>query len=394
MSLLTLLRARQQAASATQRMNFDFVNAVFEGNIGALNFTRPSIAVATDNNGHLTEVTADNPRFDNDVDGNPLGLLLEPSATNLITYSDFENMDITTPAGIGAWEPDPGTPSTTYTQVTWDRVGPYKAITLNHTDPNERSWLNYRPTLPPGTYTVSVYVDLARTNLSAPNEGENPIVLEMAGPNINNQAARLNDVDPNTGRVTVTTTATGTGDALIRFCVAREFDTTGTITFAAPQLEVNGYASSFIPTQNLEATRAADSLAINLDALTSINNGVTVRTRNAMLRTSGGILNITNAGNTIAADTDGLNVTFETQFGTQTVGPYNATQSVAISLDGTNATLANNGTTQVVPYPVAPGGTLIIGDDYTIGNIRPQHVKDFTIWTPNLSEAETGALTT
>jgi hypothetical protein len=56
-------------------------------------FTRSSVATVTDSLGVIRTVASDVPRFDHDpVTGESLGLLMEESRTNLITYSDrFDN---------------------------------------------------------------------------------------------------------------------------------------------------------------------------------------------------------------------------------------------------------------------------------------------------------------
>ena len=67
-------------------LNLDFANS--KKLDSRINFVRGSTATYTDESGIIRTAAQDEARFDHDSDGNSLGLLIEESRTNLVTYSE------------------------------------------------------------------------------------------------------------------------------------------------------------------------------------------------------------------------------------------------------------------------------------------------------------------
>ena len=64
-----------------------------------ITFSRDSIGTYVDENGVIQSAAVDEARFDHDIDGNSLGLLIEESRTNSLTYSEGPNWTITGATG-------------------------------------------------------------------------------------------------------------------------------------------------------------------------------------------------------------------------------------------------------------------------------------------------------
>jgi hypothetical protein len=87
----TVLNVVSNRASIRPTLLLDFAKTKFMD--PRVTFTRSSVATVTDSLGVIRTVASDVPRFDHDpITGESLGLLMEESRTNLITYSD--NFDV------------------------------------------------------------------------------------------------------------------------------------------------------------------------------------------------------------------------------------------------------------------------------------------------------------
>jgi hypothetical protein len=221
--------------------------------LNVITATRAGTATFTDVNGNIATAPANTVRVDH-VDGVPM-ILVEPSATNLITYSeDFSQSfwtknDITLSSGFSA--PD----------------GSMNASKLVADSANS-SIFNAFTVASGTTYSLSFYLKTISGSL------ETTIGLGSPGfPQNEGEGGRYKNitVTDEWQRFTLTSTADASADTGISFGGFNGFSTGEEVYIWGAQLET-GVATSYIPTSGSTAQRAADDLVISGSDFTDAYN--------------------------------------------------------------------------------------------------------------------------
>ena len=231
-----------------------------------ITFTRASTGTYTDESGIIRTAAANEARFDHDGDGNSLGLLIEESRTNSLTYSEeFDNAawtkTRTTITANAATAPDGTTTAdklirgtdnsinvvyqtvslaaTTYTLSVFAKKGEYNFCTLNL--PNNEGWNSDRwvsVNLADGSYTTSASAPTS-TSVVAYQNGWYRISITHAA--------------------TATVTRGGYIEARSSAGYGNQAgDGTSGIYIWGAQIETGSFPTSYIPTSGSTVTRSAD----------------------------------------------------------------------------------------------------------------------------------------
>lgn len=216
-----------------------------------ITFARNSAAATLDKNGKLIQVAIDEPRFGHDEDGTPLGLVIEPSATNRCTNNNVNPVNTTgfSISGTG----------------TLSVVDDSAALAAAGLDLICTSGMVFKAQATTGSaFTVSIPGTVANTSAKS-------ISLYARGEGIGNQTA-----DIHLGGTTLGIAPAG--GSYVRYkhqnltpdSGSREFtivvEGNETLYFILNQLEDGAYCSSVIPVSGASVTRPADRAT-----LTNIN---------------------------------------------------------------------------------------------------------------------------
>lgn len=240
-------------------LTLDCVNAS-AGALNGYNFTRASTGTFVNRSGRVVTATANTPRFDHDlVTGQPLGLLLENRATNLLLHSN-----VTTETGwtIGA--------NTTRVGATTAPDGSQNA-SIYRSNATSNSFVNQPVAfLENTTYTVSVY---ARLIAGAPTLGNLFLIARdsdgVAGTLENVMSEPVSTLVSGWRRYSFTFTNTAAVTGSIHLFVDA---TVGTeVALWGAQLEVMPFATSLIPTTTAAATRIQDVLSLEGAAFSAVH---------------------------------------------------------------------------------------------------------------------------
>jgi hypothetical protein len=247
-------------------LNLDFANS--KRLDSRITFTRASTGTYTDESGIIRTAAANEARFDHDGDGNSLGLLIEESRTNLVTYSE----DLTdgswvkgssTVAGNAISAPD-GT-------VTADKLvetanGPTSHVVSKAT------------TTTAGSHTFSVYLKKAERSFALLYDLTNSVgayfnldtgAITTGGSGIPAASAYSSQYAGNGWwRCSITQSASA-GTTTYRVYLAESgtvYSYTGNGTSGiyvwGAQVEAGAFPTSYIPTSGSTVTRSADVASI------------------------------------------------------------------------------------------------------------------------------------
>ena len=243
-----------------------------------ITFTRTSTGTYLSNNGLVTIAPTDTPRFDHSYNGSnveSLGLLIEESRTNLITYSEqFDNAAWTkTNAGI-----------TTNTSATTAPDGSNNAEKLveNTSNSTHLVYAGSSALTAGQSYVISVYVKAAErtfASIGSVTSGSGTGIDLSTGALVNvnvpgwTTASTRSVINIGNGwyRVTVTVSSATGNNSL--FDSIRIFTNNGTTTnytgdgtsgiyIWGAQLEAGAFPTSYIPTVASTVTRSADNASM------------------------------------------------------------------------------------------------------------------------------------
>lgn len=213
-------------------------------------YTRNSIATYREPvTGLITGVGIDAPRFEAN------GLLIEPAATNLIEYSEYDNDDYA--------------PSVNTTQATMQfRAGVVsKALFFDATAEVKNAYRTYAGHSLGQTYTLSCIIEM-RDGLGAPvfsgayDAATRPFSFLFAGEPMADPIT-VEHLQGNFYRVSQTSTLV---DSFNNFGVLRvSTNQIRTFKVSGFQLELSGAVTSYIPTAGAAESRAADAISRTLD---------------------------------------------------------------------------------------------------------------------------------
>lgn len=229
-------------------------------------FSRASMASYTDVERKLKFAVPDTPRFDfNPVTGEAMGLLVEEGRTNLLKYSeDFSKWNAVSGASSIEGQPSPD--------------GGNNAYLLKDTSASSSSIFQYWQTIPPGTYTFSIWVKRGTDGSFWPRfrVREDPSPYTYHGINFvvtgSGTTGTAHPIDSKGHtlygddwfRIYYTFTCTNNVQLIEIFPAANPGSSaTGSITVFGAQLEAGGYPTSYIPTHGASASRAADHLSVS-----------------------------------------------------------------------------------------------------------------------------------
>jgi predicted nucleic acid-binding Zn-ribbon protein len=255
----TALRPRSQT-----KLNFNF--AYMQKLDPRLTFTRNSIGTRVDRSGNLVVMSANQPRFTHDYDGNPMGLIIEESRTNIFTYSSaFDN---------AAWSPIGSTVATTTVRgPEGSNNGVY--FIQEDSNLNQHGFAVTTPTAitSGSSYTVSIFAKSGtRSQITMVFDGEGTASVfdlgtgNVASPGTNYQSSM--ELYANSWyRCSSTVTKTNTsGNVTISLAAAGSYTYTGDGAKGAfvygMQLEQGTHPTSYIPTTVSTVTRDNEILTM------------------------------------------------------------------------------------------------------------------------------------
>jgi len=230
------------------KLFLDFTTGVLDSRVTV---TRAlDTATRVNSSGLIETVNADLPRFDYSFTnvGTPLGLLIEESRTNLLTYSNdlrstseagstrawaqaFGALTVTANDGIG---PDGQNSASKFSFTASDYAGRKQSVTLAASTP----------------YTFSIWVK----RISGSGSGW----IEIIGSGVIGSAFAAFTATSDWTRVSVSGTTTGAGTAEVYIYPEYDTNRTGEYLFWGAQLETGSFATSNILTTTTSVTRNAD----------------------------------------------------------------------------------------------------------------------------------------
>ena len=337
-------------------------------------------------NGLLREVAPNTlARAWNPETGEPLGALIEPSATNNLTFSGFQNGVSDAPVRAGL-----------ISAVTtgWNGELPQNGIALGH-DGVTISYAYKAYNLEDGvSYTFSVFVEMDDGLPPVFNSGQAVnndfgFVLESTGM----QPTSAEYVGGGVYRLSVTKTAAATTTTNVGV-VKYVNNNNRTFKVSGYQLEQGAVATSYIPTNGAPTTRAADDVSRTLGGEFNAEQGTFI-VEHSTPPGNFGILQGDTANNALLYDNTYLASGEVRSFnGVLAIGvrqPWRVNNISALAYDITGRCLTFNGVSAQDSESIGSVNNLFIG--YSRGNYLNGYVKS-VIYTPTrLSAAELEELT-
>ena len=342
------------------------------------------------------------PRIEYDADGNRLGLLIEESRTNLITYSeDFSN------AAWGPW-------ASGATIVDNALTGPDGTLSMSSITPATSSSgiIEFFPVSSGADYTLSVFAKVTS------GEETNVTLLLYQGvvlvvvvfefvdgvPSLSSGSGSIEDFGNGIYRLSMTITTASASNHAMGILSTKPY-----YAFGA-QVEAGAFPTSYIPTSGATATRAADVASIPVSAfgynqsegtvVVEASTASTTQTNHTDLRIKdGSSLPLVSSGSRVGGSSEGtyslyspsttilVNVSSVVTEGSTYKSAYRlADNDVAISVNGsTVATDTSVSFTSLIAEAVE------IGDGYGYLN---GHIKSIKYYPRRLTNAQLQELTT
>ena len=253
-----------------------------------ITFSRDSIATYLGSDGLIKTAQPNIPRFEFDTDRNCLGLLIEESRTNLLTYSDL------TSGASGSWWANGGPTVSQGSNVT----APDGTLTAWNTVYNGASGDGnlYRgggevTTTNSTSYTISVWAKVPSTNtyitgvkIRTFNDDHSGTFNLLTGTSVGTaEGTTTNRIEayPNDWyRCSITFTSGTDGNQGIQFYLINNSSTSLNSSGAngeelylwGAQMEAGSFATSYIPTTTATVTRSADNASITGTNFTDFYN--------------------------------------------------------------------------------------------------------------------------
>ena len=244
-----------------------------------ITFSRDSTATYLGSDGLIKTAQPNIPRFEFDTDGNCLGLLIEESRTNLVTYSENFN--------VSFWDKLYGT-----TIVPNDTISPDGSQTATRVYQSGTTNNGFLVKYTGGglsvttgqTYTLSFFtkkvevggLDRVQLSFDVSGQGSYPIGgniwFNFSDPNsfLSNSGAFYEELSNGWYRIGLTRTATL--DGTIEYGLTIDDSNSVGVYVWGIQLELGSFATSYIPTSGSTVTRSADIAQITGTNFTDFYN--------------------------------------------------------------------------------------------------------------------------
>jgi len=348
-----------------------------------ITFTRASTGTYVDSNGIIQTAAVDTPRFDHDpVTGESLGLLIEESRTNLLTYSEEVDQIAWAKAGTvsvvpnSALSPDGLMTADQITLGTQNaRVGQFNLITTTGQAGTASVYLKNIDHV--GALTL-------RTGLSG-------------GPTYNLNISLTNEW----ARYQLTTTHNGTQN--VEFHI-REVDAnpSGSFLMWGAQLEPNAsFPTSYIPTTSSTVTRATDLTSItgtNFSSWYNQSEGTAFAEYDG-LKDYSRVLNL-NTGKTLIVNRPIINSAYDGVTETASEADLGLTlgdtRKSVTAYSGTTTTVTINGRVPVTgssDFTSTTNTVIYLGGQGNDANVLNGHISRLTYFPERLPDATLQAIT-
>jgi hypothetical protein len=389
----SMMRRAMLGDGSTLSLDFTQMSTLADLTSRGLTFSRSTSGTFINASGLVATATAGNPRFEYDTNGNPRGLLIEASATNLLKHSAYADTNWLAYGGYTkSYTTGINSPAndTTAARITFSAVG--NGLYTNNTQ------MAYTNTVG-ATYTMSAWIR-ATSNTTNPNIrfGDSAVAT---GPNI--------PISTSWVRYSYSYVAVSASGPLIQ---SASGTATGEFEMWGFQLEAGSGASSYIPSGASQGSRASESLYLDGAAFSAFwpsgQSELSVYFAGDITRPPANTqflwVSRTGSGGVGTSRTRSFITTANSIRANTTVSDLNSTLSAAINTrirtavgvrSGSCALATNNGTTSTIVVNTDTG----LSTDATQLVFNPnadvfQHVSSLKFWPTRLPDAQLEALIT